>query len=120
MSQLATLFVLHPNGEPEYRFWNHRDSSIAREEKTILLNAIFMEPSVEFRILYEGHPRWVYVGESFASPVEDVNPRATHLLHRRYFNDDDDDQESPRTAVTVHGPMVISFDPGDPPPLWPI
>jgi len=52
--------------------------------------------------------------------VEDVNPRATHLLHRRYFNDDDDDQESPRTAVTVHGPMVISFDPGDPPPLWPI
>jgi len=114
MSQNGTLLILQPDGGKEYRFWTHRDPRSVTEPPPTLLDAIFMEPSVKYRIPYGERERWVYVGESFASPVEDVNPEATDLLHRRYFKNEDD-QESPRTMVTVHGPMVISFPPGEPP-----
>jgi len=114
MGTNGMLLILKPDGGVEHRFWTLQDfRGGVRDEKSILLDAIFMGPHVEYRIDYKGHPRWAYVDENWRNPIEDVNPQATQLLERHFQDVDDPHVGGP----TVYGPMVISFPPWEPPPI---
>ena len=104
------LVILQPDGSLERRFWDHPNFEIARNPPSTLLKSIFGGHGNDIisRIIYKKHQTWAYVDENWRSTTKlPINPTASSLLNHR--------SNRRGVDVAVHGPMIISFPPGDHP-----
>ena len=106
MEPRGVLVILQPGGGVERRVWTDPDPSVKMPNWEII-DYLLGRGNLARTAIYEGHRRWIYLYDNWRSTKLPINLDASNLLNHR--------SNRRGVDVAVHGPMIISFPPGDHP-----
>ena len=109
MEPRGVLVILQPGGGVERRVWTDPGPSVKMPNWEII-DYLLGRGNLARTAIYEGHRRWIYLYDNWRSTKLPINLDASNLLNHPLNR-----RASQSADVAVHGPLIISFPPGDHP-----